>query len=135
LRVGIFLRTLYEWSEKPCVLTVRVASTGSELRLTGILRSYFSLASLHGWALVPPQQHGGFAAVKLTQLNIADAVQRDVVLDGRARRLRFCADAEVVFELERDDAILTAPPRCVGRGRYLYVGGRRRRVAEPWMLR
>ena len=135
MRVGIFLRTLYEWSEKPCVLTVRVASTGSEVRVTGILRSYFSLSSLHGWALVPPQQHGGFAAVKLTQLNIADAVQRDVMLDGRGRRLRYCANAEVVFELERDDAILTAPPRCVGGGRYLYVGGRRRRAAEPWMLR
>jgi hypothetical protein len=135
LRVGIFLRTLYEWSEKPCVLTVRVASTGTEVRVTGILRSYFSLSSLHGWALVPPQQHGGFAAVKLTQLNIAEAVQRDVMLDGRGRRLRFSPSAEVIFELERDDAILTAPPRSVGSGRYLYVGGRRRRLAEPWMLR
>lgn len=135
MRVGIFLRTLDEWSEKPCILTVRVASTGTEVRLTGILRSYFSRSSLHGWALVPAQQHGGFAAVKLTQLNIADAVQRDVVLDGRARRLRYCADGEVAFELERDDAILTAPPRSVGRGRYLYVGGRRRRTAEAWMLR
>lgn len=135
MRVGIFLRTLYEWSEKPCVLTVRVASTGSEVRVTGILRSYFSLSSLHGWALVPPQQHGGFATVKLTQLGIADAVQRDVILDAGVHRLRFSPGAEVVFELERDDAILTAPPRCVGAGRYLYIGGRRRRVAEPWMLR
>jgi hypothetical protein len=135
LRVGIFVRTLNEWSEKPCVLTVRVASTGAEVRITGILRSYFSVRSLHGWALVPPRQHGGFTAVKLTQLNIADAQQRDVVFDGHGRRLRFATSAGVDFELERDDAILTAPPRSVGSGRYLYVGGRRRRVAEPWMLR
>ena len=133
--MGVFLRQLSEWAEKPCVLTVRVAATGTEVRLTGILRAYYSLSSLHGWALVPPKQHGGFAAVKLTQLPIADAVQRDVVLDGHGRRLRFSAGAEVVFELERDDAILTAPPRSVGSGRYLYVGGRRRRIAEPWMLR
>jgi len=135
LRVGIFLRTLAEWSEKPCILTVRVASTGTGVRVTGVLRSYFSFTSLHGWALVPPQQHGGFGAMKMTQLNIADAVQREVELDGRGRRLRFSTSAEVVFELERDDAILTAPPRSVGRGRYLYVGGRRRRRAEAWMLR
>jgi hypothetical protein len=56
------------------------------------------------------------------------------VLDGRGRRLRFSGDGEVVFELERDDAILTGPPRTVRNGRYLYVGGRRRRQAEPWML-
>jgi hypothetical protein len=129
------LRSLLQWAEKPCVLTVRVAATGTEVRVTGVLRSYHSLSSLHGWALVPPQQHGGFAAVKLTQLPIADAAQRDVVLDGRGRRLRFSGDGEVVFELERDDAVLTAPPRRVGSGRYLYVGGRRRRSAEPWMLR
>ena len=133
--MGIFLRTLNEWSEKPCVLTVRVASTGAEVRITGILRSYFSVRSLHGWALVPPRQHGGFTALKLTQLNIADAEQRDVVLDGHGRRLRFGSAAGIVFELVRDEAIFTAPPRSVGSGRYLYVGGRRRRSAEPWMLR
>ena len=129
------MRQLLEWAEKPCVLTVRVAATGTEVRVTGILRPYYSLSSLHGWALVPPQQHGGFAAVKLTQLPIAEAAQRDVVLDGHGRRLRFSGDGEVVFELERDDVILTAPPRTVRHGRYLYVGGRRRRTAEAWMLR
>jgi hypothetical protein len=134
LRVGGFLRTLYEWAEKPCVLTIRVVSAASEVRVTGVLRPYFSVSSLHGWALVPPQQHGGFAAVKLTQLQLADATHREVVLDIRGRRLRFACDDEVVFELERDDAILTAPPRTVRKGRYLYVGGRRRRQAEPWML-
>ena len=82
---------------------------------------------------MPPQQHGGFATVKLTQLTIADAVQRDVVLDGRGLRLRFCAAANRLRAGARR-AILTAPPRSVGHGRYLYVGGRRRRAAEPWML-
>jgi hypothetical protein len=129
------LRQLAEWAEKPCVLTVRVVSTGTEVRLTGILRAYFSLSSLHGWALVPAQQHGGFAATKLTQLEIAEAVQRDIVIDAQRGTLRFSVRPEVVFELERDDAILTPPPRCIRGGRYLYVGGRRRRVAEPWMLR
>ena len=133
--MGVFLRQLAEWAEKPCVLTVRVAATGTEVRQTGILRAYFSLASLHGWALIPAKQHGGFAAMKLTQLGIAEASQREVVLDGHGRTLRFSAGPEVVFELERDDAILTPPPRCVRGGRYLYIGGRRRRVAEPWMLR
>jgi hypothetical protein len=132
--VGSFLRQLFEWAEKPCVLTIRVASTASEVRVTGVLRPYYSVSSLHGWALVPPQQHGGFAAMKLTQLHLADATLREVVMDGRGRRLRFSSRNDVVFELERDDAILTAPPRTVRDGRYLYVGGRRKRVAEPWML-
>ncbi|MEA2687681.1 MAG: hypothetical protein QOJ39_2017 [Candidatus Eremiobacteraeota bacterium] len=134
MRVGSFLRQLFEWAEKPCVLTIRVASTASEVRVTGVLRPYYSVSSLHGWALVPPQQHGGFAAMKLTQLHLADATLREVVMDGRGRRLRFSSRNDVVFELERDDAILTAPPRTVRDGRYLYVGGRRKRVAEPWML-
>jgi hypothetical protein len=133
LRVGVFLRQLLEWAEKPCVLTVRVGTTGSEVRIAGILRSYYSLSSLHGWALVPPQQHGGFSAVRLTELHVAEATQREVLLDGHGRRLRFATD-NVVFELERDDAILTPPPRVVRNGRYLYVGGRRRRSAEAWML-
>jgi hypothetical protein len=133
LRVGAFLRGLLEWAERPCVLTIRVGTTGSEVRIAGILRSYHSLSSLHGWALVPPQQHGGFNAVKLTELQVAEATQREVLLDGRGRRLRFTA-GDVVFELERDDAILTPPPRAVREGRYLYVGGRRRRSAEAWML-
>lgn len=132
--MGVFLRLLYEWAERPCVLTARIASTGTEIRLAGILRPYHSLWSYHGWALIPPQQHGGFAALKMTELPIAEATQRDVVLGGRGRRLRFAANA-MIFELERDDAFLTGPPRAVGRGRYLYVGGRRRRTAEPWMLR
>ncbi|MBV9409654.1 MAG: hypothetical protein JO164_12575, partial [Candidatus Eremiobacteraeota bacterium] len=45
-----------------------VTETGSVIRLAGILRSYYSLNSLHGWALVPPQQHGGFAAIRMTEL-------------------------------------------------------------------
>lgn len=128
------MRQLAELAEKPCVLTVRIVATGSEVRLAGVLRSYFSLSSLHGWCLVPPQQHGGFASVKVTELPFADAAQREVLLDGRGRRLRFSANDDVVFELERDDALLTPPPRSVRTGRYLYVGGRRRRAAEPWML-
>ncbi|HEY0393310.1 MAG TPA: hypothetical protein VGD01_02330 [Candidatus Elarobacter sp.] len=132
--MGVFLRQLYEWAERPCVLTVRVASSASEIRVAGILRPYFSVTSLHGWALVPPQQHGGFTSLKLTELPIAEAEQREVLLDGRGRTLRFTG-AEMVFELERDDAILTAPPRVIRNKRYLYVGGRRRRTAEPWMLR
>ena len=110
-------------------------STGSQIRVSGVLRSYYSLSSLHGWALVPPQQHGGFAAMRLMQLNIAEAPQRDVVLDGTGRRLRFTAGGETVFELEPDNAMLTAPPRTTRSGRYLYVGGRRRPAPEPWMLR
>lgn len=132
--MGVFLRQLYEWAERPCVLTVRVAASASELRVAGILRPYFSATSLHGWALVPPQQHGGFTSLKLTELPIADAEQRDVILDGHGRKLRFTA-GDMVFELERDDAVLTAPPRTVRNQRYLYVGGRRRRTPEPWMLR
>ena len=134
MRVGVFLRQLSEWAEKPCVLTTRIASTGAELRTAGILRPYFSATSLHGWALVPPLQHGGFSAVKLTELRIAEASQRDVVLDGHARRLRFTAGNHLIFELERDDVLFTPPPRTVRSSRYLYVGGRRRRTAEPWML-
>jgi len=64
LRLGVFHRLLLEWAEKPCVLTVGIASVGSEVRIAGVLRSYFSLSSLQGWALVPPQQHGGFTAVQ-----------------------------------------------------------------------
>ena len=134
MRVGVFLRQLIEWSERACVLTVRVSSTGTEVRIGGILRSYYSLSSLHGWALVPPQQHGGFSTVKLTQLNIGEATHRELLLSGHGRRLRFSVGEETVFELERDDAIFTPPPRVVRSGRYLYVGGRRRRWAEPWML-
>jgi hypothetical protein len=134
LRVGVFLRQLDEWAERPCVLTIRIAAVGSEVRIAGILRPYFSVQSLHGWALVPPQQHGGFATVKLTELPIAEAALREVVLDGHRRRLRFTATGELVFELERDDAILTPPPRVVRNHRYLYIGGRRRRIPEPWML-
>ncbi len=134
MRVGAFMRQLDEWAERPCILTVRVAATGGEVRIAGILRPYFSVQSLHGWALVPPRQHGGFATAKLTELAIAEAATREVVFDGRGRKLRFTVSGEVVFELERDDAVLTAPPRVVRNHRYLYVGGRRRRAAEPWML-
>ncbi len=123
------------WAEKPCLLTVSVASVGSELRFAGVLRAYYSLYSIHGWALVPPQQHGGFAAVQLTQLHLEEATQREVLLDGNGHRLRFSAGGETVFELERDDALFTAPPRSIGTGRYLYVGGRRRPAPEAWMLR
>jgi len=135
VRLGVFHRLLLEWGEKPCVLTVRIASVGSEVRIAGVLRSYFSLSSLQGWALVPPQQHGGFASVQLTELHLEDMTVRDVVLDGAGRRLRFSAGGETVFELERDDALFTAPPRSIGTGRYLYVGGRRRPSPEAWMLR
>ena len=134
MRLGVFHRLLLEWAEKPCVLTVRIASVGSEVRIAGVLRSYFSLSSLQGWALVPPQQHGGFASVQLTQLHLEDATQRELLLDARGHRLRFSAGGETVFELERDDALFTAPPRAIGRGRYLYVGGRRRPAPEAWML-
>jgi hypothetical protein len=56
------------------------------------------------------------------------------VIDAQATRLRFSAGREPVFELERDEAILTAPPRVTRNGRYLYIGGRRRPVPETWML-
>ena len=134
MRLGVFHRLLLEWAEKPCVLTVRIASVGSEVRIAGVLRSYFSLSSLQGWALVPPQQHGGFLAVQLTELHLEEMTLRDVVLDGGGHRLRFSAGGETVFELERDDALFTAPPRSTGTGRYLYVGGRRRPGPEAWML-
>jgi hypothetical protein len=134
LRLGAFQRILSEWAEKPCVLTIVVGSGGSELRLAGILRPYFSLSSLHGWAIVPPQQHGGFAAVRLTELRIETAPQREVVLDTGGPRLRY-GSGEITFTLERDQARLTAPPRATRSGRYLYVGGRRRPAPEPWMLR
>ncbi|HEX3451737.1 MAG TPA: hypothetical protein VHS26_00430 [Solirubrobacteraceae bacterium] len=135
LRLGAFQRILSEWAEKPCLLTVSVASSGGEIRLAGILRPYFSLSSVHGWALVPPQQHGGFAAIRLTELRIEKAGHREVVLDPGGPRLRFGDGGEVVFTLQRDDARLTGPPRATRSGRYLYVGGRRRPSPEPWMLR
>ena len=134
MRLGVFHRLLFQWAEKPCVLTVRIASVGSEVRIAGVLRSYFSLSSLQGWALVPPQQHGGFLAVQLTELHLEEMTLRDVVLDGDGHRLRFSNGGETVFELERDDALFTAPPRTTGTGRYLYVGGRRRPGPEAWML-
>ena len=134
MRLGVFHACLIEWAEKPCVLTIAVASVGSELRLTGILRSYYSLHSISGWALVPPQQHGGFATMRLTQLNLEDATMREVVVDADRQRLRFSSRRDTVFELQRDDAYLTGPPRIVKEGRYLYVGGRRRPVPEEWML-
>ncbi len=134
MRLGVFHRLLTEWAEKPCILTVGIVSIGSEVRIAGVLRSYFSLASLQGWALVPPQQHGGFAALQLTQLHFDEATQRDVHLDARGHRLRFSTGSETVFELERDNALFTAPPRSIGTGRYLYVGGRRRPAPEAWML-
>lgn len=134
MRLGAFQRILSDWAEKPCVLTVAVRSSGSEIRLAGILRPYFSVSSVHGWALVPPQQHGGFAAIRLTELRIEKAAQREVILDTGGPRLRFTAGGEIVFTLERDQARLTAPPRAIRNGRYLYVGGRRRPSPEPWML-
>lgn len=134
MRLGVFHACLIEWAEKPCVLTIAVAGVGSELRFTGILRSYYSLHSINGWALVPPQQHGGFATMRLTQLNLEDTTAREVVGEGERRRLRFSSGRDAVFELERDDAHLTGPPRVVKEGRYLYVGGRRRPVPEAWML-
>jgi hypothetical protein len=134
LRLGHFHRSLLEWAEKPCLLTVAVAATGSGLTFAGVLRAYYSLQSLHGWALVPPQQHGGFAAIRLTQLHIEDSILREVVDDG-PRRLRYSSGRDTVFELTRDEAVLTAPPRATrDGGRYLYVGGRRRPVPEDWML-
>jgi hypothetical protein len=85
--------------------------------------------------LVPPQQHGGFATVRLTQLDIAEATQRDVLFEGYERCLRYSRSPEIVCELARDDdALFTAPPRVTRNGRYLYVGGRRRPVPEAWML-
>jgi len=89
---------------------------------------------MHGWALVPPEQHGGFTTMRLTQLCFDEASLRAVVGEGTARRLRYVLSGEAVFTVERDDALLTAPPRSTRNGRYLYVGGRRRRVPEPWML-
>jgi hypothetical protein len=133
LRLGAFHRQLILWSERPCILTVSVASVGSVLRLAGILRPYYSLNSVHGWALVPPQQHGGFSAMRLTQLAIEEATMRAVIGDGSARRLRYSA-GETVFTLEADEATLTGPPRVTRDGRYLYVGGRRRPAPEPWMM-
>jgi hypothetical protein len=135
LRIGVFHRELLGLAEKPCILTITIVSTGSQIRVSGVLRAYYSLSSLHGWALVPPQQHGGFASLRLMELNIAAATQRDVVFDGHGRRLRYCSGSETVFELERDNVLFTAPPRTTRSGRYLYVGGRRRQSPEPWMLR
>ncbi len=134
MRLGVFHQQLVEWAEKPCVLTVAIAASASEIRFTGILRPYYSLHSIRGWALVPPQQHGGFASLRLTQLNFDDMTSRRVVGAGGQRRLRFSADRERIFVLERDPALFTAPPRATGRGRYLYTGGRRRPDPERWML-
>jgi hypothetical protein len=134
MRLGRFHRELVDWAERACVLTVTFVSTGGQIRFTGVLRPYYSVQSLRGWALVPPLQHGGFASLRLTPLNLEEATTRLVLGHGAERRLRFAADAERIFQLERDQAVFTGPPRTTGRGRYLYVGGRRRPVPEPWML-
>lgn len=134
MRLGRFHAQLVEWAEKPCVLTVSFPPTSGEIRFAGILRPYYSLYSIRGWALVPPQQHGGFESVRLTQLNIEAMSSRLVLGSGAERRLRFSAGGEQIFQLERDHVAFTAPPRAIGRGRYLYIGGRRKPVPEPWML-
>ena len=134
LRLGVFHRQLIAWSERPCALTVSITSIASTLRFTGILRAYYSLNSLRGWALVPPQQHGGFESIRLTDLSIDAATSRVVTGEGEGLRLRYSTDGEIVFTLERDPTFLTAPPRTTREGRYLYVGGRRRPVPEDWML-
>ena len=134
MRLGLFHRQLIAWSERPCVLTVSITSIASTLRYAGILRAYYSLHSLRGWALIPAEQHGGFATIRLTQLSIDEATSRVVTGEADSLRLRFTVDGETVFTLERDPAPLTAPPRAVREGRYLYVGGRRRPVPEDWML-
>ena len=134
MRLGVFHRQLIAWSERPCVLTISVTSIASTLRLTGILRAYYSLHSLRGWALIPPQQHGGFEAQRLTELSIDAAATRIVTGEGDGLRLRYSVDGETVFTLERDPTFLTPPPRTTREGRYMYVGGRRRPVPEDWML-
>jgi hypothetical protein len=125
---------LAEWSERPCVLTIAVPAASSRLRVAGILRAYYSLASMHGWALVPPEQHGGFTALRMTELCFDRATMRAVIDSGPQRQLRYALGSDAVFTLERDEALLTGPPRATREGRYLYVGGRRRRVPEPWMF-
>jgi hypothetical protein len=134
MRLGKFHQQLLDWAERSCVLTVTFASTGGQIRFAGVLRPYYSLHSLRGWALVPPVQHGGFESLRLTPLNLDEATTRLVLGDGADRRLQFAADEECVFQLERDRTVFTAPPRTTGDGRYLYVGGRRRPAPEPWML-
>jgi hypothetical protein len=133
MRLGKFHTQLVAWAERSCLLTVTFASTGGEIRFAGVLRPYYSVHSLRGWALVPPVQHGGFEALRPTPLNLESATSRLVLGAGSECRLRF-TDGKRVFHLERDRAIFTAPPRITGTGRYLYVGGRRRPVPEPWML-
>lgn len=134
MRLGGFVQQLGAWAERPCVLTITIPAADSRLVIAGILRPYFSLASIHGWALVPPEQHGGFAASRMTPLDLEHATAREIVDDEHGRRLRFRRDAHAVFELARDAALFTGPPRRTRPGRYLYVGGRRRPVPEPWML-
>ena len=132
MRLGVFHDVLLSWAERPCVLPVTIGATGSELRFSGILRSYFSQTSLSGWALIPPQQHGGFQSVRLTALNLDRHDDRRVIEHASGARLRYVS-REAVFELERDPAMLTAPPRAPTTQRYHYVGGRRRPDPEPWM--
>jgi hypothetical protein len=134
MRLGVFHRQLLAWAERPCVLTVAVRTVAGTICVAGILRPYFSLQSIRGWALVPPQQHGGFETMRLTALAFDEAPLRAVLGTGDDRRLRYSLDGRTIFTLERDHAILTAPPRATRRGRYLYIGGRRRHVPEPWML-
>ncbi|HTW84871.1 MAG TPA: hypothetical protein VMD91_12430 [Candidatus Sulfotelmatobacter sp.] len=134
MRLGAFVEQLGAWAERPCVLTILVPAVDGRLAIAGILRPYFSLASIHGWALVPPQQHGGFAAIRLLELELERSSAREVIDDDDGRRLRYRRHDEMLCELTRDAAPFTAPPRRTRRGRYLYVGGRRRPVPEPWML-
>jgi len=134
LRLGAFVQQLGAWAERPCVLTIRLPAVDSQLAITGVLRAYYSLASIRGWALVPPEQHGGFATMRLTQLGLEEATTREVIDDELGRRLRYARDDRAIFELARDSALFTGPPRRTLAGRYLSVGGRRRPVPEPWMF-
>ena len=134
MRLGRFVEQLQEWSEKACVLTVRIASVPEPLRFSGVLRSYFSLQSIRGWVLVPPVQHGGFETMRLTQLEFDEAATRECDEHPHGTVLRYTTSDGTIFELERDPAVLTPPPRTTQDGRYLYPGGRRRRRPERWML-
>lgn len=103
------------------------------LTITGILRPFFSLTSIRDWALVPPVEHGGTQAFKVTPLHFETMRKRVVVLDDRTQEptLRYWSHPELIFELAVIcDMQLTAEPRAVKDGRYLLEGGRRRR--EPW---
>lgn len=110
------------------MLTVDIPWSATTVATFGILRPYYSLWSLRGWALVPPAQHGS-TAVAPTELHF-DTMRARTVQAGDEEFVRLVyrnAEDSLRFTLQWSPASsgLSAAPRRVRAERYLYAGARR----------